>query len=40
MVVEVKSHKKIQVKNGDFYYGFNNKLEKIHSNNPMTICGL
>ena len=28
MVVEVKSHKKIQVKNGDFYYGFNNKLGK------------
>ena len=28
VVVEVKSHKQIQVKNGDFYYGFNNKLGK------------
>tara|TARA_X000000368_G_scaffold308864_1_gene246838 strand:+ start:5152 stop:6864 length:1713 start_codon:yes stop_codon:yes gene_type:complete len=28
VVVEVKSHKKIQVKNGDFYYGFRNKLGK------------
>ena len=28
IVVEVKSHKKIQVRNGDFYYGFQNKLGK------------
>ena len=28
IVVEVKSHKKIQVRNGDFYYGVQNALGK------------